>query len=183
MSGDRLLFASYWPLCFCLFLALITGCASPNVNPPQARAKTGYVDLYADSSGEFSWQVARFDPPTQGCKSVFSEFEPPSGRALRLAFPPGHYRFRVTFMNCVVREPGLVEVDVKDGLITPVHVALILDGTAQVETKETRVGGTFKGRYGRGTKFGSDESAMYRVSAEAKPAVTYQPKENMPYAR
>ena len=183
MTGYRLLLASYCPLCSCLFLALITGCASPNVNPPQARAKTGYVDLYADSSGELSWQVALFDPPTQGFRSVFSEFEPPPGRALRLAFPPGHYRFRVTFMNCVVREPGLVEVDVKDGLITPVHVALIPDGTTQVETKETRVGGTFKGRYGRGTKFGSDESAMYRVSAEPKPAVPYQVKEQMPYAR
>jgi hypothetical protein len=162
---------------------LVTGCASPNVNPPQARAKTGYVDFYADSSGELSWQVARFDDRTQGFKSVFSEFEPPPGRGVRLAFPPGHYRMRFTFMNCVVREPGLVEVEVKDGLITPVHVVLIPDGTTQVETKQTRVGGTFKGRYGRGTKFGSDESARYRVSAEAEPPVPYQVKEQMPYAR
>jgi hypothetical protein len=166
-----------------LFLALITGCASANVNPARARAKTGYVDLYGDSSGELSWQVARFDDRTGNFKSVFSEFEPPPGRALRLAFPPGHYRLRVTFINCVVRQPGLVEVEVKDGMIAPVHVALNPDGTTQVETKKTRVGGTFKGRYGRGTKFGSDESAMYRVSAEAKPVVPYQLKEKMPYAR
>ena len=102
---------------------------------------------------------------------------------MRLAFAPGHYHLRVTFINCVVREPGLVEVEVRDGLITPVHVALVPDGTTQVETKETRVGGTFKGRYGRGTKFGSDDSTMFRVSAEAKPAVPYQLKEQMPYAR
>jgi hypothetical protein len=162
---------------------LVAGCASPNVNPPRARAKTGYVDFYADSSGELSWQVARFDDRMQGFRGVFSEFEPPPGRALRLPFPPGHYRLRVTFMNRVVREPGLVEVEVRDGLITPVHVVLIPDGTTQVETKETRVGGTFKGRYGRGTKFGTDESTMYRVSAEAKPALPYQVKEQMPYAR
>jgi hypothetical protein len=161
----------------------ITGCASPNVNPPQAHAKTGYVDFYTDSSGELSWQVARLDPRTEGFKSVFSEFEPPPGRALRLAFPPDHYRFRVTFINCVVCEPGLVEVNVKDGLITPVHVALIPDGTTQVQTKETRVGGTFKGRYGRGTKFASDESAMYRISAEAQASVPYQVKERMSYVR
>ena len=161
----------------------VTGCASPNVNPPHARAKTGYVDFYADSSGELSWEVARFDARTQGFKSVFSEFEPPPGRALRLAFPPGHCRVRVTFMNCVVREPGLVEVEVKDGMITPVHVALIPGGTALVETKETRIGGTSKGRYGRGTKFSGDESTMYRVSTEAKPAVPYQVKERMPYVR
>ena len=162
---------------------LVTGCASPNVNPPKARAKTGYVDFYADSSGELSWEVARFDDRKQSFQSVFSEFEPPPGRALRLAFPPGHYRMQVTFMNCVVREPGLVEVDVKDGLITPVHVALIPDGTTQVETRETRVGGTFKGRYGRGTKVGSDKSAMYRISAEANAPMPYQLKERTPYAR
>jgi hypothetical protein len=161
----------------------ITGCASPNVNPPGARANTGYVDFYADSSGELSWEVARFDDRKQGFRSVFSKLEPPPGRVLRLAFPPGHYRMRVTFMNRVMREPGLVELEIKDGLITPVHVALIPDGIAQVETKQNRVGGTFKGRYGRGTKFGSDESTMYRISTEAKPALPYQVKEQMPYAR
>src|SRR6202142_3146173 len=119
----------------------VTGCASPNVNPPRARANTGYVDFYADSSGELSWQVARFDDHTQGFRSVFSEFEPPPGRALRLAFPPGHYLLRVTFMNCVVREPGLVEVDVKDGMITPVRVQLTETGETTVETKQTSVGG------------------------------------------
>jgi hypothetical protein len=160
-----------------------TGCASPNVNPPQARAKTGYVDFYADSSGELSWQVARFDGRSQGFRSVFSEFEPPPDRVLRLAFPPGHYRLRVTFLNHVVREPGVVEVEVKDGRITPVQVALIPDGTTQVETKEHRIGSTFRGRYGRSTKFGSDESTMYRISAEAKPSMPYQVKERMPYAR
>jgi hypothetical protein len=161
----------------------VAGCAGPNVNPSQARANTGYVDFYADSSGELSWEVARFDDHTQGFRSVFSKLEPPPGRALRLAFPPGHYRMRVMFMNRVVRQPGLVELEVKDGLITPVHVALIPDGTTQVETKETRIGGTFKGRYGRGTKFGSDESTMYRVSAEADAPMPYQVKERMPYAR
>ena len=161
----------------------VAGCAGPNVNPSQARTNTGYVDFYADSSGELSWEVARFDDHTQGFRSVFSKLEPPPGRALRLPFPPGHYRMRVMFMNRVVRQPGLVELEVKDGLITPVHVALIPDGTTQVETKETRIGGTFKGRYGRGTKFGSDESTMYRVSAEADAPMPYQVKERMPYAR
>ena len=111
------------------------GCASPNVNPPRARAKTGYVDFYADSSGELSWQVARFDDHTQGFRSVFSEFEPPSGRVLRVAFPPGHYRMLVTFMNCVVREPGLVELEVKDGMITPVRVQLTDAGETTVDRK------------------------------------------------
>ena len=86
------------------------------------------------------------------------------------------------FMNRTVRGPGLVEVEVKDGMITPVHVALIPDGTTQVETKQTSVGGTAYGRYGRRTKISSDESTMYRVSAEAEASVPYQVKEQMPYA-
>ena len=159
------------------------GCASPNVNPTQARAKTGYVDFYADSSGELSWQVARFDDHTQGFRSVFSELEPPPGRVLRVAFPPGHYRMRVTFMNCVVREPGLVELEVKDGMITPVRVQLTEAGETTVQTKQTSVGGTAYGRYGRRTKFSNDAAATYRVSAEANEPMSYQVKERMPYAR
>jgi hypothetical protein len=161
----------------------ITGCATPNVNPSQARAKTGYVDFYADSSGELSWQVARFDARAQAFRSVFSEFEPPPGRVLRLAFPPGHYRLRVTFMNCVVREPGLVEVEVKDGMITPVLVQLTEVGETMVQTKQTSVGGTAYGRYGRRTTFSSDEAPTHRVSAEASASMPYQVKERMPYAR
>ena len=161
---------------------LVIGCASTNVNPPQARAKTGYVDLYADSSGELRWQVARFDDRAQSFKNVFSEWDLPPGRVLRLAFAPGHYRLRVMFTNRVVREPGLVEVEVKDGLITPVHVALVSEGTTQVETKQTSVGGTAYGRYGRRTTISSDEAIMHRVSAEAAPSVPYQVKEQMPYA-
>jgi hypothetical protein len=183
MPGHRALFTGYWPLRFCLFLTLITGCASPNVNPPQARAKTGYVDFYADSSGGLSWQVARFDDHKQSFRSVFSEFKPPPGRVLRLAFPPGHYRLRVTYMNCVVREPGLVEVEIKDGMITPVYVKLTEAGETTVQTKQTSVGGTAYGRYGRRTKFSNDESATYRISAEASAPVSYQLKERMPYAR
>ena len=161
----------------------ITGCASSNVNPPQARAKTGYVDFYADSSGELSWQVGRFDDRTQSFRNVFSELEPPPGRVLRLAFPPGHYRLQVTFLNRVVREPGAVEVEVKDGMITPVRVQLTAAGESQVQTKRTNPGGTAYGRYGRRTKFSYDESTMYRVSAEVTAPMPYQVKEQTSYAR
>lgn len=157
----------------------VTGCASPNVNPPQARAKTGYVDFYADSSSELSWEVGRFDDRSQSFKSVFSELKPPPGRVLRLAFPPGHYRMRVTFLNRVVREPGLVEVDVKDGVVTPVHVALIADGTTTVWSKEERWG---RARHGRGDQISNNESTQYRITAEADAPRPYQVKERMPYA-
>jgi hypothetical protein len=158
---------------------LISGCASPNVNPPQARANTGYVDFYAASADELSWKVARFDDRSQSFKSVFDDLKPPQGGVLRLAFPPGHYRLQVTFLNRVVREPGLVEVEVKDGLITPVHIVPVADGTTTVYSKEERWG---RARYGRGDKIKYDASAAYRISAEANAPRPYQPKELTSYA-
>jgi len=160
---------------------LVTGCASSNVNPPQARAKTGYVDLYADSSGELRWQVARFDDRAHSFKHVFSEWELPPDRVLRPAFRPGQYRLRVMFTNRVVREPGLVDVEVKDGMITPVHVVLIPEGATQVETRQEQWGTSWKGRYGRGTKVSTSEASMYRVSAEADALLPYQVREQTSY--
>ena len=121
--------------------------------------------------------------PLQDFKSVFSDFEPLPGRVLRLAFVPGHYRLRITFLNRVVREPGLVEVEVKDGLITPVSVALVPDGTVLVQEKEQRVGARARGSAGWRNKYSSEETAMFRVSAEAKAPMPYQVKERTVYAR
>lgn len=167
-----------------LLLALsVPGCATRGANPPQARANTGYVDFHADPPDELSWDVARSDAGAQTFKSVFSDLEPPAGGVLRLAFPPGHYRMRVTFLNRVVREPAIAEVDVKDGMITPVRVVLAGDGTALVQRKEQRLGGTSYGRYGRRAKVANDETASYGLSAVADSPVAYQPKEKMPHAR
>jgi hypothetical protein len=161
---------------------LLPGCATRNVNPDQARANTGYVDFYTDSSGELNWDVARFDDRAQNFKSVFSELKPPPEGVLRLAFVPGHHRLRVTFLNRVIAKPAEVEVEVQNGKITPVRVTLTAAGTAQVETKAVNYGGTAKGRYGQRTKYSSDESVMYGLAAVADPPVAYQVKERMPYA-
>jgi hypothetical protein len=79
-------------LLFALLALWASGCVTQNVNPPQARANTGYVDFHADSAGELYWQVERFDDRAHSFKNVFSELEPPTGGFLRLAFAPGHYR-------------------------------------------------------------------------------------------
>ncbi len=160
----------------------VPGCAAPNVNPLQARANTGYVDFHADPSGELNWEVARFDDRMQVFKKVFSELEPPTGGFLRLAFAPGHYRLRVTFLNRVITQPAEVEVEVQNGKITPVCVVLTSAGTTQVETKEVSRGGTVRGRYGQRTRLGSGEAVMYGLSAVADLPVPYQGKENMSYA-
>ena len=156
-----------------------SGCATPNVNPPQARANTGYVDFHADPSGELCWEVARVDDRTQSLRILFSDLQPPPGGILRLAFAPGHYRLRVTFLNRVITQPAEVEVEVQNGKITPVCVVLTSAGTTQVETKEVSRGGTVRGRYGQRTRLGSDEAVMYGLSAVADLPVPYRVKENM----
>jgi hypothetical protein len=123
-------------------MLLAAGCDSPHVKPPQARVNTGYVAFYADSTAGLSWDVAQFDEPSQSYQRVFSELEPPQGGVLRLAFTPGHHRLRVTVLNRVIAEPALLDVEVTDGRITPVHVALTESGVTSVQTKETSRGGT-----------------------------------------
>jgi len=169
-------------LTLALLAAGIPGCSTPNVNPPHARANTGYVDFYADAPEELNWDVARFDDQTQSFKSVFSELEPVPNGVLRLAFAPGHHRLRVTFLNRVIDRPAEVEVEVLDGKITPVRLTLTAGGTVNVDTKKESSGPTAKGSFGRRTKFGTDESVMYSLSATAEPPVAYQLKERMSYA-
>jgi hypothetical protein len=162
---------------------LVAGCASTNVNPSRAHAHTGYVDFHADGLDELSWQVERFDEHKQTFRRIFSELDPPAEPALRLAFPPGRYRFKVRFLNRVVSEPGVIDVEVKNGMITPVRVELIAAGESSVQTKRTNPGGTAYGRFGRRTRIRYNEAAMYRVSAEAQPSVPYQTKAWTSYAR
>jgi hypothetical protein len=161
----------------------VAGCTTVNVNPPEARAHTGYVDLHAESAGELSWEVTRFDERKQTYKAVFTDYDPLQAPVLRLAFPPGHYRLRVNILNRLVVNPGEAEVDILDGKVVPVRITLAETGTAMVETKAVSRGSTAYGRYGRRTRIGSDAAVMYAITANVGEPVAYQPKERMPYAR
>ena len=162
---------------------LVSSCATRNVNPAQARATTGYVDLYAASPDELYWEVAHFEDRQQNFKTIFSELNPPPHGFLRLAFPPGPCRLRVTFLNRLIATPAEIVVEVPDGKIIPVSLTFTGGGTALVETKEQTRGGTVRGRYGPRTKIGGDATTFYNLSAQANPPTTYQRKEQMPYAR
>jgi hypothetical protein len=170
-----------------VFLAAIglwvQGCATRNVNPPQARANTGYVDIHAGLTNDLNWDVTRWDDHSRNWQSVFWDLEPPPGGVLRLAFPPGRQRLRIALLNRVITRPVEVEVEVQDGKVTPLRVTLSAAGTTVVQTKEQSRGGTAFGRYGRRTRFGSDEMTMYHLSASATPPAAYQVREQMPYAR
>ena len=115
--------------------------------PTTGPVENGLCGFLCRFGWKLRWQVARFDDRAQSFKNVFSEWDLLPVRVLRLAFAPGHYRIRVTFTNRVVREPGLVEVEVRDGMITPVHVVLIPEGASLVETREDRWGTSYKGHY------------------------------------
>ena len=161
----------------------LAGCATSDVNPAQARAQTGYVDLYAGSPGQFSWEVSRFDERARDYEHIFSDFDPPQKGIVRLALSPGSYRLKVAILNRLTTGPVEFQVRVEDGKITPVRFILKRAGSGEVETAETNVGDTLYGRYGRNTRFSDVQDAQYAVSAAVETAVAYHVKAEMAYAR
>jgi hypothetical protein len=162
---------------------IVFGCASSNVNPPMPQANTGYVDFYSQTDAELCWDVRKAGKSPEDFTTVFSDVKPVEGDVLRLAFPPGHYRLRVTFLNRVIKQPADAEVVVEKGRITPVRIALTEAGTTTVITKETTLGGTAAGQPGRRTRVSSEETVFYEIAATAQPSLAYRPREQMPYAR
>jgi len=57
----------YKTICCLLWLASLPlwlgACATGDINPPQARANTGYLDFHADAAAGLMWEVARLDDP------------------------------------------------------------------------------------------------------------------------
>lgn len=160
---------------------IAAGCASPNVNPPTPRAHTGYVDFFADDENLY-WQVDQIEANGK-TKQAFALFDPLHEHILRLAFPPGHYQFRVTFLNHAIRTPGVVEVEVQDERITPVQVTLVDVGEALVQSKQVQGGATYFGHYGRNTRITDNPNVMYQVDLAAGPVLEYKPKAAMPYVK
>jgi hypothetical protein len=158
-----------------------SGCASSNVNPPAAARHTGYVDFYAEETN-LCWQVFRVS--NNKTNEVFSDFDPLSEHILRLAYAPGHYQFNVNLLNRVIVQQGNVDVEVKDGMITPVYVVLADSGSSQVRTREAAMGRTsrYYGGHGMNVSTEFNQAMMYRVELEVQEAIPYQTKTNTPYA-
>lgn len=165
----------------CLLAACValiaSGCASPNVNPPKAKAGMGYVDFYCVDSDGLYWDIT--DTNTQ--KKVFYDFNPFNESILRLALKPGHYDLSINVMNHAITTQGTVDVDVTDGMITPVTVTLVPAGSETVQTISTQVGGTYYGRYGRSTRIVTTATTTYDILAESRPELAYAPKAEMSY--
>ncbi len=159
---------------------LAAGCSTPDLNPPVPRAGTGYVDFYTDTNQALMWQVKRGGESGGEMRTVFCEYKPVPGNILRLAAPPGSYRFEIWLMNQITTGPQPLQVQVEDAKITPVHVTLTEAGETSIDTKEYRFGGSAK-RYGRGTKIRTEEGQVFQIGAVAGKAESYRPKERMPY--
>jgi len=159
---------------------LLTGCASHNVNPPVARADTGYVDFYTGVEDGLNWEVARFDERARKYVVVFSSFSSLPDGVLRRAFPPGKHQLRVTFLNCVVREPSVLEVDVVAGMVTPVHVVLTDDGVTHVQGQGQNASRSVKDSEQQVSST-ADESVMHRISTVVNAPMPYRVKAQMPY--
>lgn len=158
----------------------VAGCATQDVNPPEPRSNTGYVDFYATYPGALCWDVSRFNSKSQTFQPVFSKLKPPQQGVLRLGFPPGSHRLRITFLNQAIEEPAEIEVEVVDGKVTPIIVTLTEASAVSVQTKELGWGGSVKGPAGRRVKTETGETRMFKVSAITKPSINYKPKAQMP---
>jgi hypothetical protein len=162
---------------------LLAGCSSLNVNPPKARANTGYVDIRADPPAELSWAIDLYDESAKKFQPGFRDLTPPPGGNVRMAFPPGHHRLRVYVLNRVVDKPAEIAVDIADGKIIPIRVTLTEAGSTLVKTTEPRVGSTPLTQGGRANSISTDQATSYTISVVADPPVAYQLKEKMNYAR
>ncbi len=168
------------PILLAAGLAVVSaGCASKNVDPAVARSHTGYVDFYAANDDDLCWEIIEL----KHNREIVREFKPVPDHILRFAFRPGEYEFHISFLNRVVTKPGTVKVKVQDGMVTPVKVTMIETGTAMVQTREARVGGTWYGRYGRSTKFRENEAGIFELNARSQNPLPYEPKAGMAYPK
>lgn len=108
-------FGQLWLLGLALAGVFLVGCASPNVNPAMSKANTGYVDFFTASTEDPYWEVRQLKTTTSQFEPVFSRLKPIDGGILRLAFAPGRYTLRVTFLNRFIAKPTEVAVEVQDG--------------------------------------------------------------------
>ncbi len=170
-------------LALLVVILVVAGCATGNVNPSAARAHTGYVDFYDTTTNDFYWQIERYDVRKQSFKIIYDDMASVTGGFLRLALAPGHYQLRITIMNRATKEPPVVEVDVQDGMITPVQVEFVPDGVTQIQNQTKRAGVIVGHQYGVRTQYSSSEATLYKLLAEVEPPTPYRVKAQTDYAQ
>src|SRR5262245_11568882 len=114
----------HWIRLACLGVSaclVVTGCATPEANPPSPRADRGYADFYAEPPLDVYWKVEEWDSQKSDFRVIYSEYKPPPNGVLRLEFAPGKHRLRLTFRNLATEGPVEVELQIDAQKITPVR--------------------------------------------------------------
>jgi hypothetical protein len=158
-----------------LLLGFVCGCATPDVNPPTARTGRGYVDLYTMPKSEVWWKVDVFDPGRQGYKEFTAQFKAPGEGIFRVEARPGRHKARISFVNQAIEAPAEIEVEVREGMITPVKVTLEQGDSTYVRIVEDRIKDVYR------NKAKDYQQQRWKVSAVAEPWVPYTPKQNTVY--
>ena len=76
-------------------LAVLMGCTTRMINVPDAHAKIGYLDIYANRPGELRWGVECFDGSGGQLRRMIWDSAPSPDGILRLELTPGRHRLRV----------------------------------------------------------------------------------------
>jgi hypothetical protein len=158
-----------------LLLALVVGCASPDVNPAAPKAGRGYVDLYTVPRSAVWWKVDVYDPSRQDYKEFTAQFQAPGDDIFRVQARPGKHKARISFVNQAIEAPAEVEVDVREGMITPVEVKVEKGDTTNVRVVEDRAKNIYR------NKVTDQTQTRWRISATAKPGIPYTTKQNTSY--
>ena len=97
----------------------------------------------------------------------------------RIAARPGPHKARISFVNQAVEAPAEVEVEVREGMITPVQVKLDKGDTSYVRVVDDRARSGF--RNASRNQVTDYSQQRWQISATAQPPVPYTPKENTAY--
>jgi hypothetical protein len=158
-----------------LLLGFACGCATSDVDPAAARAGRGYVDLYTVPKTDAWWKVDVFDPRRQGYKEFTAQFKAPAEDILRVQAKPGSHKARISFVNQAIEAPAEVEVEVREGMITPIKVTLEKGDTTYVRSVDDRARDIHR------NKVSDYQQQRWKISAAAQPPVSYTPKSQTAY--
>lgn len=155
-------------------MLMASGCAGPDVNPASARTGRGYVDLYSQPKADVWWKVDVFDKRGQAYREYTAQFHSAEANIFRIEARPGSYQARISVVNSAVEAPAEVEVQVREGMITPIRVTGVVAGESSFRVKEDRL------RW-EASRVREYPQRVWKISASAQPPVPYAPKEDMKY--
>jgi len=165
-------------------LFLTAGCKSTPEGALTPRPGKAYLDFYTEAeAGTLSWDIQKYDPVSKRHRILFSEIKPTRYNVVRVQLPPGEHQVRVAFLNQPIKLPATLKVSAREGMVTPIKVALTEGQSGTFQQREQRYGPTARGHYGRITEVRTIQGHAFEVTAKASDPVAYVQRDQMPYAR